>query len=82
MSQVNMLDDENVEMEDVATPSDFLEHIPTKAQRLEVNCKFRLTMDDGTSPVDLVQGHLDQRPLSEATQAETSFTCILVALLR
>jgi hypothetical protein len=31
-----MSDDENAEMEDVATPSDFLEHIPSKAQRIEV----------------------------------------------
>jgi hypothetical protein len=36
LSQVTMSDDEHVEMEDVATPSDFLEHIPSKAQRLEV----------------------------------------------
>jgi hypothetical protein len=31
-----MSDDENGEMEDIATPSDFLEHIPSKAQRIEV----------------------------------------------
>jgi hypothetical protein len=82
-SLVNMSDDENGEMEDVATPSDFLEHIPSKAQRIEVS--FVNIFADGTSPIGLAQRHLATRPLvvlSSGTRVATAFTYTLVGLLR
>lgn len=67
-----MSDDENAEMEDVATPSDFLEHIPSKAQRIEVSFQMEPCETEGPC----FSRHFNERNIDATSmQQEAAESC-------